>query len=887
MPRLIRPRGFKVFKYDWLHISPVSLFPKSPKLIILTLTTHISPKLVPKEYSFFRVGLFDRVYLDILTKDYHRQVHKTRLPEKQRGVVMKKLYCIVGLVFLLNAVSYSIGFQHGVFRSQSTQGTQWQGTATIESEHFDITVFPDYLDVELEWVFKVGGTAPDSFKNALEIVGNFNLDQNATIVGMITWYEGKVLKGKLKTDTVARAQYEKVVDRSSECPPPPRDPVLIEYGWGPDNYYISIFPASFDGTRKVRLRYLVPAYNVNGVNKIVYPYAFEPNATVSIKKGPGVESYLIETDLSKDRFDNPQPIVLDNSKYSLEAYGTTACKRIAYIIPVLSGANNGSVIYSGAFSTPTFSGEVSHVTLMSAERALTNASVAQDYVILWRWNHPQILAKYGRQIVEQSSLLKKFLSTLESANKRAALIIDKEGGETITFHLDKAGGVVFNRMIDYLDSLGKQTVIDPPVSSTNKTVDIQCDAAKELKEFNDAIAAAMDLFEKDAKSLKHLLILTAGPQLVSLIQATPSVTLDQNIDMGLLSTFMNSEEIETVTSTNQLYWSGVSISTFMQKYQNAFSVSATVGNGKDTSGIDVLKFSSTGPSYSNGTRTTEMHLYSDRPLTKEIKWSILKGDSLLATFTETPRTVVLDDGMQYGRLIGSSQYLVPLADKMPSSIASTLGFVDEKYALVALEEDSLPGAVGSTYESYGVPLLDPSDLFPSPDERSDVPVSEWLVANPPTPMNQSANSWGVIGGGDKFIAFDSAIPNARVADNVPARIGPQSPTIYNLDPSGYVDYSGALAVKEPLRRDKTTVLKAIPFNVKNGSLEIELSKLGISGGEGVRVTLFDCAGRLMGVWNCVSGGNRLTINLNSFAHGAYMLRITSKSLGSVQKLVVR
>ena len=89
-------------------------------------------------------------------------------------------------VFLVVNLSHAIGLQHGVFRSQATQGSQWQGTATITGEKFDITVYPDYLDVTLEWVFKVGGTAPDSFANALEIVGNLNLDAHSTVVGLVT-----------------------------------------------------------------------------------------------------------------------------------------------------------------------------------------------------------------------------------------------------------------------------------------------------------------------------------------------------------------------------------------------------------------------------------------------------------------------------------------------------------------------------------------------------------------------------------------------------------------------------------------------------------------------------------------------------------------------------
>src|SRR5512133_1662878 len=449
---------------------------------------------------------------------------------------MNKSITLLGIIMLCCTMSYPIGMQHGVFRSQSTQGSPWQGTAEITDERYDITVYPDYLDVELQWIFKASGTTePDSFKDAIEIVGNFNIVANSTITSMITWYNGKILKGKLKTDSVAREQYEKVVDRSSDRPTPPRDPVLIEYGWGEDNYDISIFPVSFNGTRQIRFRYSIPAFSVNGVNKIAYPHAFTENAVVTIRKGAGVENYYIETGVKRIQYDNNEPVVLNNKDYGFMAYGgRSVSPTTSYILPLPPQAPNGSVIYSSNFSTPAFSGEMSHLITMTSKEALKHTSLAEDYVILWRWNHPEIMCKYARQIVEQSKLLKKFLSTLESANKRAALIISKEAGE-----------------------------------------------------FESAIKAAIDMFEKDNSSMKHLLILMAGPCLLSTYaQKTPAVVLDSSIHASLLSDYLSAEEIRTASSSvNQIYWPGVNVPAFLQMYDERLSIYATIGNGTDTSRI--------------------------------------------------------------------------------------------------------------------------------------------------------------------------------------------------------------------------------------------------------------------------------------------------------------
>jgi hypothetical protein len=792
----------------------------------------------------------------------------------------------------LVAGSHAIGSQHGVFRSQSTQGAAWQGTATISSEKFDITVYPDYLDVDLEWVFKVGGTPPDTFKNALEIVGNLNLDAHSTVVGLITWYKGKILKGKLKTDSVAKQQYENVVDRSAACPPPPRDPVLFEYGWGDDNYYISIFPASFDSTRTVRIRYLIPAFNVDGVNKIAYPYSFTPNPVVSIKKGQGVASYVIETDLSKKQFVNYTPAILDNNEYSFEAYGGQGGQTISYIVPVLFGPSNGSTIYCGSFSTPSFSGEMCHITTMTAEQALTQSSVKEDYVILWRWNHPKILAKYARQILEQSIVLKKFLATLSAANKRAALVISKEGESPVAFHLDKQGGTEFNRMVAYLDSLGGQTVVDPPMSTSYKQLNISFDAAQELQEFNAAVQEAMNLFEKDVLSLKHLLILTAGPQLVSSYTSAQTIAWDSTIDVGMLSSFLNEKEIDASVTMplQQAYWPGADIGGFLQKNYSRLSVCATVGNGVDTGNIPVVSSASTGSSYYSGVRTTEMHLYSDQPLIKKIKWTILQGANLVAQFIESPRVAKIADGMQYARLIGSSSYLVPLAAHMPTSIASQVGFIDKKYSLVALEEDSLPVSIARSYENRGVPELAAGDIFAAADEHI-APVAQWLSDHPPQRMGQSVyGAWGIaVPVGVRFVVEDAAnvaaVPNVALADvNQPVRMMPFLQPIYSTGSTTYPDYSDALAVKTESPRASASDIDMII--VKNGFLVINTGKLNMNNNN-VVITLFDFHGRIIGQWNVPAAKSRM-IPLNTrLMHGAYIARITCGSTMIVRPIVIR
>jgi len=73
---------------------------------------------------------------------------------------MKNLLLILSMIGFFMTDAQAFGLQHGLFRSQSTQGNPWKGKATIIQEQFNITVYADYLDVEMDWVFEVTGNVP-------------------------------------------------------------------------------------------------------------------------------------------------------------------------------------------------------------------------------------------------------------------------------------------------------------------------------------------------------------------------------------------------------------------------------------------------------------------------------------------------------------------------------------------------------------------------------------------------------------------------------------------------------------------------------------------------------------------------------------------------------
>jgi len=664
---------------------------------------------------------------------------------------------------LSTRVVYAIGDQHGVFRSQSTQGDQWMGTATIEDEEFRITVHPDYLDVELDWVFRVGGQPPAKFQDALEIVGNLNLAKNSVVTGILAWWQGDILKGKLKTTTTARADYEAVVQRSDTAPPPPRDPVLMEYGWGVDNYYISIFPAKFGDTRKVRIHYLIPGNSVGGVVKMPYPYSFSDTARVFIKAGSDVASYKIETAKNALPRTNKTLEALSANDYAFHAYGSTSPgERIASIVPVLANEGSGSRIYVGDVSTANLQGQAGHIIVMDAEKIIAQSNLKEDFVILWRWNHTPLLERYAGQIVGQSKLLKAFLAKLDSANKRAALIIDKEGGERITFTLSKPDDAEHKRMTAYLDSLAALAVLDPPVTSVAPNYQLQVDAAKAESEFEAAIQAAIKLFDAN-DNIRHLLLLTAGPRIINTYSNPVPMKIDSAITVGAFTDYADHLTLGAPIGSDDrtLYWPGTNPGGILSQQTLNLEIEAVVSNGTQLCSLSVATKPDKSETYARDKSEIEKHVFSSAALIPKINWKISQENKVISSFDETAQIVRVDNADALAKIMGASRALTPMANDMPRSMAATVGFIDSSYSLVALEEDKLSAADANTFATAGVPDLFASDIKALPDDLIHIPVQDWLKENPPQRIWNYGTAYGNVMM-DKVIVMNDMGPIAAV-----------------------------------------------------------------------------------------------------------------------------
>lgn len=262
------------------------------------------------------------------------------------------------LVVFMASGSGAVGPQQGAFSSRSTQGWQWTGPAEILEERMEITVHRDFLDVEHELVLSARGAwGPQQHADKLEILGNITLERGASVVGILVWYKHLLLKGKLKPRVEARKQYEEVVERNVTVPPPPRDPVLLEKGRGEDAYDISIFPVEWGKSRRIRLRYLIPARD----GRLPYPHAFSSLSTAVVKPGQGTAGFRIQSDEQLSEAADVA-VRLQAPAYRLHAQQSWPPEEgllPRFLVPQEKAAK-GSRVLVGSFTGHIFEGHMAH-----------------------------------------------------------------------------------------------------------------------------------------------------------------------------------------------------------------------------------------------------------------------------------------------------------------------------------------------------------------------------------------------------------------------------------------------------------------------------------------------------------------------------------------------
>lgn len=138
------------------------------------------------------------------------------------------------------------------------QMTWYSSKGTIEEAVFSVGQKGLYSQVSAYLTFSARG---GNFQGGsqLEVVMNFELPEGSFVTDLWLWIGDKISKGIILDVWSASSIYEGIVQRR-------RDPAILKKK-GPRSYELRVYPMNGNGTRKVRITYLVPnIWNENFVS---------------------------------------------------------------------------------------------------------------------------------------------------------------------------------------------------------------------------------------------------------------------------------------------------------------------------------------------------------------------------------------------------------------------------------------------------------------------------------------------------------------------------------------------------------------------------------------------------------------------------------------------
>jgi len=147
-------------------------------------------------------------------------------------------------------------------RVADPQQTWYSYQGTIEEATISVSPKGLFSQVSMYLTFSARGTNFSS-SSQLEIVLNYELPEGSFVTDLWLWIGDEISKGVILDTWTASSIYEGIVNRR-------RDPAIL-FKKSSKDYELRVFPMAVNGTRKVRVTYMVPNSWLNAMVSIPLP----------------------------------------------------------------------------------------------------------------------------------------------------------------------------------------------------------------------------------------------------------------------------------------------------------------------------------------------------------------------------------------------------------------------------------------------------------------------------------------------------------------------------------------------------------------------------------------------------------------------------------------
>jgi hypothetical protein len=603
---------------------------------------------------------------------------------------------------------------------------------SLDASRLRVTIGPAWLDVEEEAEFSISSLWGQTGPGPWLLDGTYAFPRGAVVTGCFLWNDDTLLQGKLRGRSDANRVFDSLV------PPPPvtrRDPLLVEQV-GDSIYHMKLFPVSTSGSRRIRLRYLVPR---GGAGDPVSIFPVFLRTVVSMMPS----EWSLEV---RGKATNPK-IRHDGAWFPLEMPASRIMTRttsddvaLRWGSPTTGGRAIRGSIDSGAWQGDyvLYTGEIPDTIGLHLE-------LRSETVFLWKWNDPRsflatnawggLANSYMYDAIYQAQTMVALSDEMGRAGNKVGLVADQGiDDSTIVFPVSDTTSSTYRRMREWLSGIDETYMRWKLSASTGiaegTTVD-GSDLAHSQMRFSVDVRLAGTLYSRDSGIIRHLVVVTVGPVATGYeSQVAPDLSgLPSDVSVASSQIISSWEYSCNAYECGYFYfppshWPGIDLN-------QAVLLRPGTGNIDSLDGVPMPKLGTKRPvvlsmTSSQGILRKEAVLdrtldgkwqcsldLQARGIGNDVNWTILDDDgNLLRSRLESPTWYRADADSAIPFFWASSPDRVSPNFPGKTTLAPVYGFVDREYSLLATPSDSVGLVRQGLYSDSGLPFLGRAEIFP-------------------------------------------------------------------------------------------------------------------------------------------------------------------------------
>lgn len=613
------------------------------------------------------------------------------------------------------------------------------GKVNLVASRVRSTIGPQWVDVEEEAELQVVARTGDA-QSFFQLQGKIELPPRSVVVGCLFWRGDTIIQGKLRPHAESHSTYIQIVNDTSEFS---KDPLLVELDSTGD-YNIRAYPLLTHGSRRIRLRYLVPVLSRAG-DVPVQPVFAQVNGELP-------SDWLLETRGRADSLKllrNGQAMPVPVPSAQVLSFASSGQVSLVW------GANRNPDAPRAVFdrvSGGSWAGDYVLYSGVIPDTVASRAARRSEIVVLWRWVHPETffetcwkpdpltdaplasrcLSAEGRLVIEQAQAIRRLSDRLVARGHRFGLVVDHGLDDTCrAFRMIGRAGQSAVEIRSWLMKVDS-AYLDWRIPEALPGQVVSLETSRNRLRFTSDLAEVGRSYSTDSGWLRHLLVSTAGQDVsgADLVQTPDLSGLPQ--DVSLRSTrFTGSDKIwndklsmYVDSGYEKASWPGVDLEQAQTLRPGSDLVlvdKVWIPRSRDTLMGTLLIAGASGDlsvpiqSVRGVDGRWPVYLNALAPSLEHTIRGVLYSEdgSLIGSWTSLPPWAQLAQDSIVPRLWALSQGRISTIPKLvsPHSLGSTFGYVDAAYSLMAIPVDTIGRIRSAALSDSVVPFLGAGDIF--------------------------------------------------------------------------------------------------------------------------------------------------------------------------------